>query len=136
MDRKSGKYPKRKTQKFSKGPKRPFKCNPSCKYGHFRCAQKHLGRKFRNQKGWWVYDCRYVEDAWCEGSSCKYAFCNVRKMKADGTCGIHVRPKEKKDWDEEDEEFESEVDIQKLQKKSKIKIQERAIKKFKKFEDY
>ena len=116
--------------------KKAFKCSPICRYGHFRCAQNHLGRKFRNNKGWFVYECRYVEDGWCEGSSCKYALCNARKMKTDGTCGMTTQKKPKRDWDEEDEEIDEEQDFSKWQKKTNVRIQDKAFKKFKKFEEY
>ena len=141
MDKKPRKYSK-KTDTRQKGnfkkTKRPFKCNPTCKFGNFKCSQKYLGQKFRNKKGWWVYDCKYADDSWCEGSTCKFAICIKRKMKADGTCGMTSGPKKvkKRDWDEEDEEFESDVDIKKFQKKSKVRIQDKAYKKFKKYDDY
>ena len=126
--------------RFSKKPskqKRAFKCNPICKFGHFRCSQRNLGRKFRNNKGWFVFECRYVEDGWCEGSTCKYAFCNARKMKTDGTCGMTTgKKKPKRNWDEEDEEMEQEEDFSKWQKKTKVKIQDKAFKKFRQYEDY
>ncbi|MHA1786478.1 MAG: hypothetical protein ACTSVY_00090 [Candidatus Helarchaeota archaeon] len=132
-------FPKKRYSKSkydSNRPKKPFKCNPSCRYGHFRCAQNKLGRKFKNKKGWWVYECRYVEDGWCEGSTCKYAYCNVRKMKTDGTCGFQLRKKkERDDWDEDEDELE-EDEIIKLKKKKNIRFQDRALKKFKKFEKY
>ena len=117
--------------------KKVFKCNPICKFGHFRCAQNHLGRKFRNNKGWFVFECRYVEDGWCEGSSCKFAFCNARKMKTDGTCGMTTEKKPKKEWDEDDDEdFEADVNLSKFQKKTNVRIQDKAFKKFKQYENY
>ena len=58
-------------------------------------------------------------------------------MKADGTCGMTLGHKaKKKDWDEGDEEFDEDVDIEKFQKKSKVRIQDKAFKKFKKYDDY
>ncbi len=140
MDKKPRNYSNKKFSQQKgdfKKSKRPFKCNPTCKFGCFQCTQNNLGEKFRNKKGWWVYDCKYVEDAWCEGSTCKYAICSKRKMKTDGTCGMTMGTKPKKtDWDEDDDDYEADVDIQKLQKKTKIRIDDRTIKKFKKFNNF
>ena len=46
------------------------------------------------------------------------------------------KKKPKRDWDEEDEEIEEEQDLDKWQKKTKVRIQDKAFKKFKQFEDY
>lgn len=138
MNKKPRNYSNNFSQQKGEFKKKSFKCNPTCKFGDFQCSQKNLGQKFKNNKGWWVYECNYVGDGqtWCEGSTCKYAICIKRKMKTDGTCGMTLGPKPKKtDWDEDDEEYEADVDIQKIQQKSKIRIQDKALKKFKKFDN-
>lgn len=74
-------------------------CDVNCPF--FRCAQRALIRGRRGDKGRWHQTpsrptpaasfstpyCTWVRDV-CEGSRCKYAFCERRLLLPDGYCGL------------------------------------------------
>lgn len=59
-------------------------CFPLCK--HFRCTQGYLSIK-RNKQGKKIILCNWVGDL-CTGIKCKYASCNIGKLRSDGTCSL------------------------------------------------
>ncbi len=87
----------------------------------FQCTQKalyiHRNRK-TNKK---VARCDFAEDL-CIGYKCKYAVCNINKLRPDGVCGKSIqkqRPTAPEPWID-DQEDENETLMRTHVRKSKV----------------
>jgi hypothetical protein len=102
------------------GPFLPKKCTPTCP--HFRCAKKALVRTQQKRGGSQQAICTWANDL-CSGANCTFAYCEERALLPDGTCELELRKKPIKVREIEEEA-----------KKEDIKMNERVMKKDKKWE--
>jgi len=87
----------------------------------FNCAQNALNI-YRNRKtNKKVAKCNFAED-FCIGYKCKYAACNIHKLRPDGVCGKSIQKQRVTTPDlwVEDQEDENETLVRNYVRKSKV----------------
>lgn len=94
-------------------------CHVFCR--DFKCTQKALYIHKNRETNKKVARCNFADDL-CIGYKCKYAVCNIHKLRADGVCGKSVpkqRPSTPDVWIE-DQEDENETLVRTFVRKSKV----------------
>ncbi len=93
-------------------------CHVFCQ--NFRCTQNALYITKNKKTNKEVARCNFADDL-CIGYKCKYAVCNIHKLRADGVCGKSIqkqRPSISDVWTE-DQEDENETLMRTYMRKSK-----------------